>query len=419
MTHKIFFSWQADRPNNTGRNFIENALYKAIRILKTDLDVDEAVREGLEVDHDTKGVPGSPPIVDTIFGKIDSAAVFLADVTFVAERPDGRPTPNPNVLIEYGWALKSLTHARVVSIMNTAYGVPDATTLPFDMRHLRHPIQYDCPADADDTTRTAAREALVKALAGALKPILDSDAFVSTPPAPPEFQPMQPMEGLARFRAPLEPLGVVEGLPRALTPAMPQPVFLRPGPAFWLHIYPIEPQAKVWTIPEVSAAAKSANVMILPMGDCYRDINYVRGPDGWGTNPMMSDAGGAVYAVAMLFKTGEIWSIDTYPAAPTNDSKVMDFPESYFVESLGRYVACLRLLGVTGPLRWHGGMEGVNGRSFQCQRSRRTIGPFLMNVIEGRGEVAEGQPPIETFRQFFETIYHEGNTIRPTGFDGV
>jgi hypothetical protein len=35
-----------------------------------------------------------------------------------------RPTPNPNVLIEYGWALKSLTYNSIVPLMNTFYGEP-------------------------------------------------------------------------------------------------------------------------------------------------------------------------------------------------------------------------------------------------------------------------------------------------------
>jgi hypothetical protein len=53
--------------------------------------VEEAVRD-LSVDRDTKDVPGSPPIVDTIFREIDNAAVFVPDLTFVGDRLDGRRT---------------------------------------------------------------------------------------------------------------------------------------------------------------------------------------------------------------------------------------------------------------------------------------------------------------------------------------
>ena len=91
-----------------GRISSERALERAVGKIGEDTKLEEAVRD-LEVDCDTKGVPGSPPIVDTIFRKIDAATVFVPDLTFVGTRPDGRPSPpNPNVLIEYGWALKSL-----------------------------------------------------------------------------------------------------------------------------------------------------------------------------------------------------------------------------------------------------------------------------------------------------------------------
>ena len=79
MPTTIFFSWQSDRPSKEGRSFIEQALKDAVIRVARDLTIDEAIREGLEIDKDTKGVPGSPSIVDTIFSKIDRAAVFIPD----------------------------------------------------------------------------------------------------------------------------------------------------------------------------------------------------------------------------------------------------------------------------------------------------------------------------------------------------
>src|SRR5580658_3386196 len=125
MTTTIFLSWQADTSKTVGRNFIERTLERVVGRIGDDITLEEAVRN-VEVDRDTKNVPGSPPIVETIFGKIDKAAVFVPDLTFVGIRADGRPTPNPNVLIEYGWALKSLGHGRIVPVMNTAFGIPNA-----------------------------------------------------------------------------------------------------------------------------------------------------------------------------------------------------------------------------------------------------------------------------------------------------
>lgn len=120
MTTSIFFSWQSDTPTKIGRNFLRKALEEACEEIVAESSISEALRDELVVDSDTKVEAGQPPIADTIFKKIDAAAVFVADVTFTAKRVDGRPTPNPNVLIEYGWALKSLGHSRVISIMNDA-----------------------------------------------------------------------------------------------------------------------------------------------------------------------------------------------------------------------------------------------------------------------------------------------------------
>lgn len=41
----------------------------------------------LHLDHDTKGVPGSPDLANTIFGKIDASALVIADVTPVGTAP--------------------------------------------------------------------------------------------------------------------------------------------------------------------------------------------------------------------------------------------------------------------------------------------------------------------------------------------
>ena len=99
---------------------IETALKQALSKVAASIEVESAVREvGIEVDRDTLDTAGWAPIVDTIFRKIDDAANFVPDVTFVATRLDGkRQTANPNVLVECGWALKSLKHERILPVMN-------------------------------------------------------------------------------------------------------------------------------------------------------------------------------------------------------------------------------------------------------------------------------------------------------------
>ncbi|MFD2780676.1 hypothetical protein ACFS32_05515 [Novosphingobium pokkalii] len=198
MPQHIFFSWQIDRLPLTGRNLIERALGDAILAIQADAEIDPAHRE-LAIDRDTSGVPGSPPLVETIFAKVDAATAFLSDLTYVATRADGRLTPNPNVLLEHGWALRALSWRRVISVMNVAYGSPENCPLPFDLQHFRRPILYNCPDDADEATRRAARGALAAALRDALRAILNDKVAAAPAAAPAEPHPLD-VELLGKVR---------------------------------------------------------------------------------------------------------------------------------------------------------------------------------------------------------------------------
>jgi hypothetical protein len=77
-------------------------------------------------------------------------------------RPNNHPVPNPNVFIEYGYALKTLGEHRIMSVMNSAYGAPSRDTMPFDLIEHRHPITYHLPEDADDARRKLQSDHLTK-----------------------------------------------------------------------------------------------------------------------------------------------------------------------------------------------------------------------------------------------------------------
>lgn len=198
MPNYIFYSWQSDTDNRIGRGFIQWALDRAIKAVNADADVDPAERD-LRADRDTLGVGGMPPLADTIFGKIDRAVAFLSDLTHVATRANGQLSPNPNVLLEHGWALKSRGWGRMIGVMNTAMGHPDDHPLPFDLTHFKRPILFHCPADASDEDRQAARLGLQKDLESALRLILDEEVLrMAQPPAEPH---PHDVELLQRYRA--------------------------------------------------------------------------------------------------------------------------------------------------------------------------------------------------------------------------
>src|SRR6266446_4696108 len=121
MNIKIFYSWQSDIDRKFNRNFIKDCLERTIKKLNKSLTVEEAIR----LDHDTKDVTGSPDIANTILQKIDECDVFIGDITFVSKSEKGRCFSNPNVLIELGYALKSLSDGRLLNVMNTAFGEPE------------------------------------------------------------------------------------------------------------------------------------------------------------------------------------------------------------------------------------------------------------------------------------------------------
>lgn len=158
---RIFYSWQSDLPEKTNRYFIRDSLEKAIRRLNKDSLVDLFGRENseLELDHDTKGVRGTPDIAATIFEKVRTCDVFIADVSIVGRSVNReRPLPNPNVLIELGYAFSAIGSDRVVLIMDVKYG--GRNDLPFDLRHKREPIQFNSEKLGQDNFDEALRYAL-------------------------------------------------------------------------------------------------------------------------------------------------------------------------------------------------------------------------------------------------------------------
>jgi hypothetical protein len=81
VSNSIFYSWQGDRPKKVGRNLIENALRDAVERITADTTIEAAIRDGIEVDKDTKNIPGSPAVFATILEKIADASIVVTDLT--------------------------------------------------------------------------------------------------------------------------------------------------------------------------------------------------------------------------------------------------------------------------------------------------------------------------------------------------
>lgn len=126
---KIFYSWQSDLDTNSTRSFIKECIDEAID-LASEAEAIEAVR-----DEATLNVTGSPNIVTTLFSKIDECNLFIADVSscYSASNNEGKSSPNPNVMLELGYAVKTIGWDRIICICNSGYG----DNLPFDIAQNR------------------------------------------------------------------------------------------------------------------------------------------------------------------------------------------------------------------------------------------------------------------------------------------
>lgn len=160
---KVFYSWQSDLPNSTNRGFIQKALDNAAKAIHADA----SIKVEPVIDRDTAGVPGSPDIAKTIFDKIEKSQVFVCDVSIINKRSKFRNSPNPNVLIELGYAIKTLGEPRILMVINTAFGVPEL--LPFDLNKKRV-LPYDMPEQCEN--RATERKVLESKLEAALRAIL-------------------------------------------------------------------------------------------------------------------------------------------------------------------------------------------------------------------------------------------------------
>jgi hypothetical protein len=135
LKRTIFYSWQSDLPSNSNRGFIETCLKKVIK----QVDKDMPFQLEFNIDRDTKSEIGTPNILESIFKKIDRSKIFIADISIINSDSTGRKCPNPNVLVELGYAARVLGWERVFCFYNTDYG--SIEELPFDLRQ-RRPIQY-------------------------------------------------------------------------------------------------------------------------------------------------------------------------------------------------------------------------------------------------------------------------------------
>jgi len=147
----IFYSWQSDIKES--RNFISNCMKQLAQKCKNIMPI--------EVSRDTQGLSGAPNIGDAIYEKIDNADIFVADVSIINPDAEGRKTPNPNVMIELGYAIKALGWEHIVLLYNSDCG--EVEELPFDINHQRM-LGYSL----QDTKKSEERDKVIRSIANTI-----------------------------------------------------------------------------------------------------------------------------------------------------------------------------------------------------------------------------------------------------------
>lgn len=123
MSERVFYSWESDLPNSFSRSSL---------VARTN---NSSISCVVSIDESFELAPTVAAVAWSIIGGGCNAHVFVCDVSIINARSTNRPTPNPNVLIELGYAIKVLGWHRIIMVMNTAFAPVEQ--LPFDLRLKR------------------------------------------------------------------------------------------------------------------------------------------------------------------------------------------------------------------------------------------------------------------------------------------
>ena len=416
MPSNVFYSWQSDLANTLNRSLIRKALDDAISKINHDFDIDEPIR----IDQDTQGVSGSPPITETIFKKIDECAVFIPDVSFVSGADETRQSPNPNVMIEYGYAVKSRGDARIIPVFNTAFG--DWKELPFDMRHKRRPILYSASSELSAEDLRNVRSRLANQFETALRTAQSNGLFHAPDKDVLVHQPMAAKDELGgSFLSEGETLGVALRLGLSEVDAN---LVLRDGPLLYMRLWQRSSREVEFTNSEATSIVRDSGLR--PM--CSS------GSGGWshGRNRYGSfcfytfeESRSEVIGMTQLFKSGEMWGIDTYhmnirernKSSSQNRYIPTSAVESDLICTLENYLRTARdYTKLVPPLELRVGATQIIDHRLAVDPAlyaNARMGKFFEHSFESDCSIESyDQPAEKILTQFFELMFDQAGVTR-------
>ena len=174
MKKTIFFSWASDFNGSIShKEMILNCLKiaailkgnKELSVISTritdegnhiveyELNEDsQLVPKEYDIQNATSGELGSPSIEDTIFDRIAKCSLYICDISIalseknisfetkknvvtaqLSNKENGRKSPNPNVMLELGYAIHTLGWNKILMFFDCTEYKPE--DLPFDISH--------------------------------------------------------------------------------------------------------------------------------------------------------------------------------------------------------------------------------------------------------------------------------------------
>ncbi len=415
MAFTIFYSWQSDISPTINRNFIESVLKKVVKNQNKDITIQESLRdEEVKLDKDTKGVSGTPPIAETIFQKISECGIFVPDLTFVGTTEEGRLLQNPNVLVEYGWSLKEVTHARIVPVMNTAFGEPSDENLPFDMRHLRRPhATYYLPEGATPEEKTKAKHELLKKLTEAIGLVIKNNLTEKTVEVPEEIPYVNKP---STFQSPDEPF-----LINTRFGVADVDMFLRNCEYLFLRLIPSISFTGAETAKEALELAESGHLS--SMHENPSSVwSYGRNKHGCF---VCNRVDSVIENLTQFFLNGELWGIDAFAIDKERLTSrsgtefgffVCNLLEGSFMNTLTNYLKfASETLELKPPLKLVAGATDVKGYKMLTGDHFNLYGGNVVNdeIIHESIITDYSIHPSDILQPFFTKIWSECGLDRP------
>jgi len=411
---KVFWSWQSNTPGNIGRHFIRGVLEDALAQLKAGDDLDEPAREDLHLDHDRKGVPGSPDLAKAILEKVRNSVVFVADVTPVGKTDDGKPLINSNVAIELGYALPVVGDDGLLMVFNEAYGVRES--LPFNLRHKAGPITYNLPPDASKEQIGKARALLVGSFKTALRDCLEAKrASIGISPQDLHDEVLttgscaeywEPGDALVRRQM----TGAKYDVLRYATTAL---IYLR-----------VIPKVAMEALREAEIADLIYGIKVPPLnshasdGACHGRNKY----GGMTFSFAVEDGRGILLTSTQIFRNRELWGIDS---TLLNEKKLIPSGayERVLSSGLQSYIIFAEeRMEYKCPLIIEAGAAGVEGYHMAMgpNYNNRNWGPITFPEIRSRHELVDtNQKSVNSvLLKIFEDFFDAVGAHRPDGFNG-